>query len=374
MKFAIITQVPHLIEHQSYWSYAPYVREMNRWLKYTDRVIVVAPVSAKPKSAVDMAYEHGNIDFRRIDDFNIQSMGSILKALWKIPRISFRIFKAMQDADHIHLRCPGNIGLLGCFIQVLFPNKPKTAKYAGNWDPKSVQPWSYKLQRWLLSNTFLTKNMKVLVYGHWQGSTKNIEPFFTATYKDADKVAIRSRPLDAGIRMLFVGTLAHGKRPMYAARIAKILHDSGYPVALELYGEGKERGNLERFIAAENLQGKVTLMGNQPEPVVRNAYQTSHFLILPSQSEGWPKVVAEAMFWGCVPLASEVSCVPDMLGNGSRGVLLEAADAVKDADAIASVINDVQRYQSMAESGMQWSRQYTFDVFESAIKKMLTDG
>lgn len=373
MKFAIITQVPHLIENPAYWSYAPYVREMNIWLKYTDVVIVVAPVASKPKSAVDMAYEHGNIDFRRISDFNIQSIGSIAKALWKIPRISFSIFRAMRDADHIHLRCPGNIGLLGCFIQILFPNKPKTAKYAGNWDPKSAQPWSYKLQRWLLSNTFLTKNMKVLVYGHWENS-KNIQPFFTATYKDSDKVAIEPRTLGAEIKMLFVGTLAHGKRPMYAAQIAKALNDSGYHVTLEMYGEGKERQALERFIADENLQGKIILKGNQPEAVVRNAYQTSHFLILPSQSEGWPKVVAEAMFWGCVPLASEVSCVPDMLGNGTRGILLQTVDADRDTDRIVFVARDAQRYRTMAESGMEWSRQYTFDVFESAIKKILTNG
>ena len=42
----------------------------------------------------------------------------------------------MQDADHIHLRCPGNIGLLGCFSSNFISKKIKTAKYAGNWDPK----------------------------------------------------------------------------------------------------------------------------------------------------------------------------------------------------------------------------------------------
>jgi hypothetical protein len=33
-----------------------------------------------------------------------------------------------------------------------FPNKPKTAKYAGNWDPKS-KTWTYMQQK-ILSNTF----------------------------------------------------------------------------------------------------------------------------------------------------------------------------------------------------------------------------
>ena len=43
------------------------------------------------------------------------------------------MYKAMKWADHIHLRCPGNIGLLGCIVQIAFPKKVKTVKYAGNW-------------------------------------------------------------------------------------------------------------------------------------------------------------------------------------------------------------------------------------------------
>ena len=61
------------------------------------------------------------------------------------------------------------------------PKTPKSAKYAGNWDPKSKKPWSYQLQQWILSNTFLTKNMKVLVYGVWDGQSQNIYPFFKLT-------------------------------------------------------------------------------------------------------------------------------------------------------------------------------------------------
>ena len=40
-------------------------------------------------------------------------------------------------------------------------------------------------------------------------------------------------------------------------------------------------------------------------------------------SEGWPKVIAEGMFWGCLPIATRVSCVPNMLNNGKRGIILE---------------------------------------------------
>ena len=44
MKFAIITQVPHVFQKGNYFAYAPYVREMNIWSKYVDEFIIVAPI------------------------------------------------------------------------------------------------------------------------------------------------------------------------------------------------------------------------------------------------------------------------------------------------------------------------------------------
>lgn len=368
MRFAIITQVPHLTENGSYHSYAPYVREMDIWLKYTGQAMVVAPLSAAPKTAVDMAYDK-DIVFIQIPAINLLTVQSTLKAMLLLPSIGWKIFRSMQKADHIHLRCPGNIGLLGCLLQILFPHKPKTAKYAGNWDPQSPQPWSYKLQRRILSNTFLTRNMQVLVYGKWEGSTANIKPFFTATYRESDKAPVMPRALHGTIRFLFVGTLAPGKRPLYAAELIREL-SRNHEVILEMYGEGKERAALEKFIAAYDLQDKIILKGNCSEAEVRQAYRSAHFMVLPSQSEGWPKVVAEAMFWGCVPLSSAVSCVPDMVGHGSRGLLLEMNPA-QDVAAIAAILADEPRYRSQSENAVEWSRQYTLDVFEAEIRQLL---
>ena len=44
-------------------------------------------------------------------------------------------------------------------------------------------------------------------------------------------------------------------------------------------------------------------------------------LIFISKSEGWPKVVAESMWWGCIPISKPVSCIPEMLGYGKRGFI-----------------------------------------------------
>jgi glycosyltransferase involved in cell wall biosynthesis len=370
MKFVIFTHVPHSKEGNLYYAYAPYVREMSIWERYVDELVIVAPVSYYKKSEIDCSYIHQNIEFIAISKFDILSLNSVITTLFKLPGIIWTIFKAMQNADHIHLRCPGNMGLLGCLIQILFPNTRKTAKYAGNWDPTSKQPWTYKLQQCILNNTFLTRNMQVLVYGDWEGSSKNIKPFFTATYQEIDKLPISKKEVKGRSAFVFVGALVKGKNPLYAIQIVEFLSKKGYDVHLSLYGEGTERIRLQQYIITNQLEAVIELKGNQSKDTVQKAYQNSHFVVLPSESEGWPKAIAEGMFWGCVPLATAVSCVPFMLDQGKRGVLL-AMDLEKDAKQIETILNTQTDFDTKSRNASDWSRNYTLDIFEREIGDIL---
>lgn len=370
MNFVIITHVAHIVKQNRYFAYAPYVREMNIWIKKVDEVSIVAPQSNSNKTAIDIHYEHENIEFVPVARFDVLNGLAILKTIFKTPGICWTIYFAMKKADHIHLRCPGNMGLLASLIQILFPKKTKTAKYAGNWDSKSKQPLSYKLQKWILSNTFLTRNMQVLVYGEWEGSSKNTKPFFTATYDEVDKLAMVSKDLKQQICFVFVGTLVSGKNPLYAIQLVQALYKKGDNVALTLYGEGSERNKLEQYINQNNLENIISLEGNQTQEKVRKAYEQSHFVILPSDSEGWPKAVAEGMFWGCVPLATKVSCVPFMLDYGKRGILLEM-DLEKDINQLEALLQNESDFEMKSQKASDWSRKYTLDVFEEEIEKLL---
>lgn len=371
MKFLIVTHVVHTKSNNWYFAYAPYVREMNIWLKYVDKLMVVAPIVNNTPTAIDSCYKYQSIDFREVSNFNMTSFKNGLITVFKFPKISIEIFKAMQQADHIHLRCPGNIGLLACIMQIFFPDKIKTAKYAGNWDPESKQPWSYRLQKWILSNTFLTRNIKVLVYGEWPNQSQNILSFFTATYAEKEKVAIQKTINSrTKIKLMFAGGLVPGKNPMYAIQLLEQLRMTNSNAVLDIYGEGILKESLENYIKTNNLSQCVILHGNQDQQVLKKAYQESHFVILPSKSEGWPKAIAEGMFWGCVPLATAVSCVSNMLDHGNRGLLLET-DLDKDAARINSLINNPVGFENKSKAALNWSGTYTLERFENEIQKLL---
>jgi len=463
MKFTIITHAAHKIKAKNIFAYEPYVREMNLWLKYVDEVQIVAPISEEKVTSIESKYQfnkrhseqgeaispneqitssqaprydkpnrHPQLDWGShdlkykkqipnqvgndgielipIQSFDIKSLKNGIIAIFKIPKILGVIYKAMLWADHIHLRCPGNIGLLGCIVQILFPNKPKTIKYAGNWDPKSKQPLSYRLQKWILSNTFLTRNAKVLVYGEWPNQSKNIIPFFTATYSEKE-ILERHSTLDAEsydemlkqvqqdeserhseqreailfkeqiakshtprngakVNFLFVGALSKGKQPLLSVKVVEQLKNKNYNVQLEIYGDGIERNNIEAYIKENQLQKAIHLHGNTSKEIVKKAYQKAHFLLFISKSEGWPKVVAEAMFWACLPITSNVSCIPYMLGNGTRGTIVNPT-INEIVSVVESYFANEKKYNVQVKKAMEWSRQYTLEKFEEEIGKLL---
>jgi len=370
MKLLIVSTAPLIYKGQTLFAYSPYVSELKVLEKFADEIVFCCPVWKSENGLLIAEIPFNITKHFKLIDFNLNSFSNFFKSFFAAFYNIVLLFTAIKNADHIHLRCPGNIGLLASFVQVLFPHKQKTAKYAGNWDPKSKQPLTYKIQKWILSNTFLTRNMTILVYGNWLNQSKNVKPFFTATYSESEKEVLPPKNIDGTIEFIFVGSLVLGKNPLYAIKLAERLIKKGNDIVLNIYGEGKERSNLEHYIITHHLENRIFLHGNQNKQTLKEAYQKSHFVLLPSKSEGWPKAIAEGMFWGCIPIATTVSCVPFMLEYGKRGVLLEM-NLDKDANEIRQIIRDEKTFLDKSNLALEWSQVYTTDFFEDEIKKLL---
>ncbi|WP_026952136.1 glycosyltransferase family 4 protein [Algoriphagus mannitolivorans] len=370
-KFLIITCVQHSSDGKDYFGYGPYVREMNLWIRKEEKVCVLAPISdSNVVQKIDLAYQHGNLEFQEVPAFDIQSVRSILKATYQVPYIMVKMLLAMAAADHIHIRIPGNMGLLGMFCQVLFPGKPKTIKYAGNWDPQSRQPLTYRIQRKIANSTILTKNAKVLVYGDWPDSTKNILPFFTASYWEREKESVQKKPLNQGLKLVFVGALYEGKNPIVGLQVSKMLQEKGIDFTFTYCGDGVLRSSLEKISKEWKLEKKVRFLGNVNAEIVKEELKNSHFLIFVSETEGWPKAVAEAMFWGCLPLTSAVSCVPQMVGIQEERGILVSKDPKILVNKLEELKNNPAKFERMSQQAMEWSRNFTLEKFQTEIEKL----
>ena len=53
-------------------------------------------------------------------------------------------------------------------------------------------------------------------------------------------------------------------------------------------------------------------------------YAKSHLIILPTKSEGFPKVIAEASAFGCIPIVTNIEPINQIVINRKNGILLDA--------------------------------------------------
>ena len=212
-----------------------------------------------------------------------------------------------------------------------------------------------------------------MVYGNWPDSSKkNTIPFFTASYTDSQRNEISPKQLnpDKNLRLVFIGALIDTKRPLLSIEIAEKMIAWGYNVKLDFFGDGVLMPTLRNYINKKNLTNVVVLHGNQPASVVIEYYKNAHFLIFLSKTEGWPKVVAEAMWWGCLPITTAVSCVPEMVGNGTRGSIIEP-DKIKAAERINFYFDNPDLYADQIKEASRWAQQFTLENFEEAITNLL---
>ena len=76
------------------------------------------------------------------------------------------------------------------------------------------------------------------------------------------------------------------------------------------------------------------------------------------------------MFFGVIPIATKVSCVPKMLDDGKRGILI-----VPEVNAAVLTIEETLKHKDlkrMSKLASDWSQTFTLEYFESEIKKLLT--
>lgn len=387
MKLLIISDAPILSNFDKREAYAPYVKEMDIWMQHASDVSFVCPTKYGRK-LLTQAFQRQDFKVQSLRRLEFHSALSAVISLITIPYQAIVLWNAMRKADHIHLRCPGNLALLACLIQITLPRKRKTVKYAGNFDPLAAQPLSYRWQKKILSNTKLTKNIDVLVYGEWPEQTKNIKPFFTATYSENDRGSF-TKEFKKPYQFIFVGTLSQNKNPQLLVELMEQLNKEGVAAHAHFYGDGPMMDELKKM--ANSHFTPCYFYGNQSSEVLKAAYEKAHFSFLASQSEGWPKAVAESMWYGCVPIATPVSCVPWMLGIGERlnnekeSIELEKGfdlehigskgliytDKFQTILNIKSLISNPAIMTVMSQNAEDWSQNYTIEKFEREIIKLV---
>lgn len=141
---------------------------------------------------------------------------------------------------------------------------------------------------------------------------------------------------------------------------------------LTIYGEGPERGRLERLVAETGLSEVVRLPGFTDQPYQR--FAEADIFALSSRREGFPMVLLEAMGCGLPLVAFDIPTGPaEMVHDGQNGFLLPDGDIRGFAAAINRLIEDPAARTRMGRQGVTTAAKYARERIAARWEELLAD-
>ncbi len=120
----------------------------------------------------------------------------------------------------------------------------------------------------------------------------------------------------------------------------------------------KESG-LEKLIGELNLGNNIIFTGRLPEKELVALYQAADLFIDPSFYEGFGLQVVEAMSCGVPVITSNLTSLPEIVGDA--GILVDPTDINGLASALARVLTDAQLRSSMRQKSLQRAKFFSWD-------------
>lgn len=293
------------------------------------------------------------------------SLWEKLKILPILPLLFFKIFHAVKAHDIIHSRGPSVPAFVCILLSFVMRNKKYWHKYAGNWMEPSP-PFMYRIQKWLLMRA---KNTRVTINGKWPHQPAHVisleNPCFTAFERERAINAVSEKSFCGPLTLCFVGLINTSKGVQGLVRaFAYMNHPERHIKKLILAGHGPAMEEVKRL--AKKISVPVEFTGFIKRQDLNDIYKQSHVLVLPSRTEGFPKVIAEAAAFGCIPVVTDVSCIGQYVSDGVNGFLLRDTHPETIARVLERLIN-TKNLHELSREAKAMSALFTYERFCEAI-------
>jgi len=134
--------------------------------------------------------------------------------------------------------------------------------------------------------------------------------------------------------LLFVGSLVESKGVHILIKALKKSSSKHKDLILIIVGRGSMQNKLESLVKDLQLDEKVFFAGFLDKYALRNLYHNADLFVFPSMSEGFPRVLLEAMAAGTPCLVSDIGANIGALGNGKVGFVAKCFDVDDFSDKI----------------------------------------
>lgn len=374
MKMVIVSQCPHHLRDGKLVGWGPTLTEISYMASMFDQLVHVAVLYDKPAPQSELPYTADNIRFVGMRPAGGKGLLSKLDVLMQYPRYARTILREVRGADVVQVRAPANVAMLGILLlPFLRTPKRRWIKYAGNWKPDAPESWSYTFQRWLLLRGWHRGD--VTVNGQWEDDPPFVHNFINPCLTDQEvkegRTISQGKVLTSPVRLLFVGRLERAKGVERGLKVVARLRESGVEVKFDLVGDGRERKELEEVARSLGIADNVTFHGWIPRTEMATFYSRAHLLLFPTNSEGWPKVISEAMAYGVVPLTSAVSSIPQFLNKFGIGMALPPQDIEGFANAVHAYLDDPARWADESKRAVDAAARFSYSRFLQDVRDLL---
>ncbi len=253
------------------------------------------------------------------------------------------------------------------FLRVPECADPRLRWYLGQVVPRSVRRADF-----LLADSESTRGDLIELLGvppdRVQVIYGGVDPRF-APVEDAEALRrVREKYARGRPFILAVGTLEPRKNyPTLIRAFAQARQAARLPHALVIVG--RKGWVYEPIFAAVDelsLHDDVLFPGFVPDEELPALYSAADVLVTPSFYEGFGLPALEAMACGTPVIVSDVSSLPEVVGEA--GVRIDPHDETGLAEALARVVQDSALRATLRAAGLERARQFTW---ESAARELL---
>lgn len=197
-----------------------------------------------------------------------------------------------------------------------------------------------------------------------------------ARYVDTDIFSIKKRITERKNIIGFLSRLTEEKGVMNLVdAVPFLLHapkNIDGNIDVMIYGDGPLKNELNKIIQEKELKSYIQLKGRIPShDMVASVLNDFKLLVLPSNFEGLPTIILEAMACGTPVLATPVGSIPAVIKDGETGFILEDNSPKCIAKNLIRVLDYPNLDEIIKSAHKLIMENYTYEAAVERYRKML---
>ena len=162
--------------------------------------------------------------------------------------------------------------------------------------------------------------------------------FMTWSDTDVFRDMPREIPANEAVDVVYAGVLRHGKGVHHLlTAFAALGHDRARLRIVGGVANADYAAKLHELARELGMEERVTFVGAVSQRDLARHFASARVMVLPSLSEGLPRVIVEAMLCATPVVATRISGIPDIIRNGETGLLI----APDDADDLLRALREI---------------------------------